>query len=125
MRAAQPRSRRDCRWADPLGLEEHNRPVACRSARAGRRGGREGRSGVGRSCRWRGARRRAGGDSMTAMTELAAATLSPDGARHLFGPFRALHEARLPGTTVVDLYDAAGAELYETFINPIIDDLAP
>jgi SAM-dependent methyltransferase len=62
---------------------------------------------------------------MTAMTEPSAATLSPDAARHLFGPFRALHEARLPGTTVVDLYDAAGAELYETFINPIIDDLAP
>jgi SAM-dependent methyltransferase len=64
---------------------------------------------------------------MTAVSEPSASTLSPspDAVRQLFGPFRALHEARLPGTTVVDLYDATGAELYETFINPIIDDLAP
>jgi SAM-dependent methyltransferase len=48
-----------------------------------------------------------------------------DPARHLFGPFRALHAAQLPGTSVLDLYEGDGARFYETFITPVVSDLAP
>ena len=57
-------------------------------------------------------------------------TVVPDGEgrgpeRHLFGMFRDLYDAGLPGTTLHDLYEDDGARLYEAFINPIAGDLQP